>query len=144
MSDAIVRFDPNTLKDRISDRIKNSFVELVPEDAWKALVQAELDKFFKPQFVKHGYNDVKEEPSELSKIISAEIRERLMKAVEIELDKPEYQDKWNSGLQKNVGGDFANAVCKELTNELVSSLFNGIVQSAVQRLRSELQNGRSF
>lgn len=32
--------------DKVKDKIKNSFVDLIPEEQWDAMVQAEIDNFF--------------------------------------------------------------------------------------------------
>ena len=46
MANEIEKFDPSKLMDGVRDRIKATFVSLIPEDHWEKLVQAEIDKFF--------------------------------------------------------------------------------------------------
>ena len=46
MSDtATVPFKPESLGDKVRERIQASFVDLVPEDVWKGMVQKAIDDF---------------------------------------------------------------------------------------------------
>lgn len=43
---AIEKFDPSKLMDGVRDRIKATFVSMIPDAQWEQLVKAECDKFF--------------------------------------------------------------------------------------------------
>jgi hypothetical protein len=44
------KFDPATLMQGVRDRIKATFVSLIPDVQWEQLVQKEIDDFFRPGF----------------------------------------------------------------------------------------------
>ena len=46
MDDKIEKFDPSTLMQGVKDRIKATFVSLIPDGQWEELVQKEIDAFF--------------------------------------------------------------------------------------------------
>ena len=44
-STMIEKFDPSKLMDGVKDRIKSTFVSLIPDDAWEAMVEKEIYVF---------------------------------------------------------------------------------------------------
>ena len=46
MENQIEKFDPSKLMDGVKDRIKATFVSLIPDDAWNSMVEKELYVFF--------------------------------------------------------------------------------------------------
>jgi hypothetical protein len=47
MSNEVQKFDPSQLMDGVRDRIKATFVSLIPDERWEAMVQRVADDFFK-------------------------------------------------------------------------------------------------
>ena len=43
----VQKFDPATLMQGVKDRIKATFVSLIPEEQWEEMVKKEVDKFFR-------------------------------------------------------------------------------------------------
>lgn len=41
----VQKFDPATLMQGVKDRIKATFVSLIPEEQWEEMVKKEVDKF---------------------------------------------------------------------------------------------------
>ncbi len=46
MANEIEKFDPSTLMQGVKDRIKATFVSLIPDGQWETMVQKEIDTFF--------------------------------------------------------------------------------------------------
>ena len=46
MDNTVEKFDPSTLMQGVKDRIKSTFVSLIPDDQWDSMVQKEIDAFF--------------------------------------------------------------------------------------------------
>ena len=46
MCKEIEKFDPSTLMQGVKDRIKATFVSLIPDTKWEEMVEAEVDAFF--------------------------------------------------------------------------------------------------
>lgn len=47
MGKEIEKFDPSTLMQGVKDRIKATFVSLIPDTKWEEMVESEVDAFFK-------------------------------------------------------------------------------------------------
>jgi hypothetical protein len=48
------KFNPQNLMDSVREKIKMSFVGLIPDEEWDKLVKREIDAFFEPQTVKYS------------------------------------------------------------------------------------------
>ena len=46
MSNEVEKFDPSKLMQGVKDRIKSTFVSLIPDAEWEGLVKKEIDNFF--------------------------------------------------------------------------------------------------
>lgn len=52
MTTEIEKFDPSKLMQGVKDRVKATFVSLIPETQWEQLCQREIDNFFHPSEVR--------------------------------------------------------------------------------------------
>lgn len=48
MAEEIEKFDPSKLMQGVKDRIKATFVSLIPDEQWDQMVKKEIDAFFDP------------------------------------------------------------------------------------------------
>lgn len=46
MEQSVEKFDPSKLMDGVRDRVKATFVSLIPDDQWEKLVEKEVNAFF--------------------------------------------------------------------------------------------------
>jgi hypothetical protein len=46
MSTEVTAFDPSTLMQGVRDRIKSTFVALIPDDKWEQMIQKEINWYF--------------------------------------------------------------------------------------------------
>ena len=53
MENQIEKFDPSKLMDGVKDRIKATFVSLIPDDAWNSMVERELYVFTTGKIIPH-------------------------------------------------------------------------------------------
>lgn len=53
MKNQIEKFDPSKLMDGVRDRIKATFVSLIPDDAWEKMVEKEIYTFTTGRIVQH-------------------------------------------------------------------------------------------
>ena len=120
-------FDPRDLATRLRDKIRVDMAELMPDDVWTGLLEAELQSFFKPkktQQRQHPYREI-EEPSpfsvivqeEMSKLVKAKIVERVRVKLMAEVDK--------------ATGEFDTQVMDYITanvSTMVEGWFTGIIR----------------
>ncbi len=85
MSD-VVKHEVKSIGEKVSDRIRASFVDLIPEDAWKAMVQKEIVTFTEGVQEPYGRGT---KPSPLQSIIRAELESRFKAEVIKAMDAQE-------------------------------------------------------
>lgn len=135
MTDHIQKFDASTVRDAVTDRIKASFLELIPEEAWKGLVATEITAFTEDRRHPHS-SQVIEAP--LKKLIREELDRRFRARIKEELDKPEYALLYDAQGQQQPG-DAVKAIVEAMAPALVNALFAGVVDQAMWKLKQSLQ-----
>lgn len=122
MSKEIVKM--SDLTDRVKERVKDIFAELIPEKMWDSLVKAEIEKFRK---------DI------LPNIVEQELRRVYTEKIQEELEKSEYVANWFSGNHQP--GVEVKRMIKELAPDFVSAIFGSVIQQAIERIGSDIRNG---
>ena len=64
MSKELTEFDPKNLVQRLSDKIKESFVGLIPDEKWEEMVKKEVDAFFTEETKLLVLDERKENPND--------------------------------------------------------------------------------
>jgi len=112
----------DSLKSKITDRIRNSFVELIPEEAWKTMVANEIDTLITTKT---------DRSSALQNLIKDELLDRFRKIIKEELDSQQI-------YMYGKASDFVKEVIKETAPTLIEELFGRIVQDAVLTIQNNL------
>jgi hypothetical protein len=137
-NDALVRPEDlaASLSQKVEAKIRDSFVELVPEEQWQAMVQSALERFTHRNH-KVGY--ASSDPSPFDKMVHEAIKKQFVKKIEEELQKPDYFE----GPWATFGptpGDAVKNILRDLAPELVALLMGSVVQEATNKMRTALQN----
>ncbi len=125
-------FSPASLQDKVQERIRASFVDLIPEDAWKVMVEREISYFTSPS--RRGDELV----TPIGLMIQEEIRNRLKEKLKAYLDTV-IQTEWDEGLQAYVPAAFAKEIAASMGPLLVQQMFSGVIHSAVELMKHELR-----
>ena len=165
----IEKFDPSKLMEGVKDRIKATFVSLIPDDQWEKMVEKELYVFTEGRikidrkWVDGGYQDIEvREPykqqgfvnlensreddiSPLQQMIREQLRETFKKNLTEFLGSEEYRGYWMQYGQPQV----SKAVQEILTKNAETVFINfmaGMMQMAMDGMRSSIlsqlqQNG---
>jgi len=167
----VEKFDPSKLMEGVKDRIKATFVSLIPDDQWEKMVEKELYVFTEGrikidrQFIDGRYQDVEvREPykqqgfaklenskeddiSPLQRMIREQLRETFKKNLTDFLASAEYQGYWTQYGQPQV----SKAVQEILTKNAETVFINfmaGMMQMAMEGMRgqilSSLQQGNAY
>ncbi len=128
-------FDVGTLKDKVSEKIKSAFVELIPEEQWKQLVSNEINRFTCKERDYSG-----EKPSILSTMINEAIRERFKAKIQEALNGNGFDAMYDSMTGKDMASTVAKEIAVQYAPQIVESLMSNLIQTAINRLRSDLQN----
>lgn len=118
------------IKTIISDKIRDQFVELMPDETWTNMVEAEIAKF--TTVVKRtGYNQTSSSP--LQDMIKEEINALAKNAIKAELGSGAWQAQYIDGRQG--ASELVNKIVKEKASEVVSQVFGTAVQQMVDQIR---------
>ena len=130
----------STIKEKITERIRSSFIELIPEDQWKELVERELHEFIKdPE--KDSYGRQVSSTSPLKHMIRDAIREIVMTELQTYLTSPEFKVVYKEGRHGPSEG--VKHLVKELAPELIEIVMQRALQDIVAGVLGQLQNMRS-
>lgn len=133
MTDKLVVFDPNTLKDQVVSKVRLAVMDLIPEDAWKVMVQSAIDDFCRDRTARDQYNhrDITT-PSGLKTVVrevmTTELRQRV---------KDELVLQW--GANSNLPGVISENV-RELVAANAQDIIRGILGDAIQIAVSNIRN----
>jgi hypothetical protein len=123
---------PN-LKDVVTDRVRAEFVRLIPDEAWKAMVEKEL-KFFTTATADQYNRGPVQSPVQV--MIRDELRKLIADGIKKELETEAFRAAWDG--QRHVVGPAIKEMLKELAPEMVGAMFAGVVQTATDQLRYQL------
>jgi replicative superfamily II helicase len=113
------------IADKVKERIKAQFADLIPDEVYEAMVQTATQEFIKV---------------DAPMIIKNELKTHLLGLVQTELKKPEYNDKWSygaGGMSMNIGSELVQRVIKEHSADLVAGMFSGLMQQMLNNLRNQ-------
>lgn len=132
-------FNPQDIMQGVKDKIKSSFVELIPEENWNQMIQAEIDNFFQKNKQANTYNNNQHNKyvSQFDLMINAELKKYADEKINEHLRGPEFQAMWgNHGVTK-VSEGLAKIIVENsgaILGEMIGSIFQmKISQMANQR-----------
>lgn len=161
MENQIEKFDPSKLMDGVRDRIRATFVSLIPDDAWDQMVEKEIYVFTTGRIIPHHewieYRDGKSiykdwderkpysqetvagEPdiSPLQKMVRDMLEKRFRKDLEAYLRGEEYQGLWTEhGLPQ--ASKFVEEVLVKNAGNIFHNIIAGMMQFGFERMRYDL------
>jgi len=116
------------IKEKLRNKIKEQFVELIPEAEWDKMLADEFDKF------------TKGENCEMRRMMREEITKQMAAAINLEMGKSHYQMKWDNFGHEGAGQAVGKLI-REHSQDLMTGLISGIVQEAVNQMRQSIQRG---
>lgn len=122
----------DTIKDKVRERIQKEFVTLIPKEAWKQLVDGEINWLVSPR-KEYG----RENPSLLKEMIREQLREIFAKQIKEELAGMQAED-WNAE-GRPCAGPAVRLMVKQLAPELWELAIRDVIQRAVDGLRVQIQ-----
>jgi hypothetical protein len=125
------------LKDKVTHRIRDAFVDLISDEQWKSMTKSALEMFTQRNH-KVGYAHA--DPSPFDKLVQEAVKDVLVERIKQELSDPGYYEGGWAAFGPEPG-DTVKEIVRELAPDLVKNLFGQIVQQCVSNLRNHLQNG---
>ncbi|HWA29049.1 MAG TPA: hypothetical protein VG734_25590 [Lacunisphaera sp.] len=121
--------------DRLKDAIRAAFIELLPPDQWKAMVETELRRFMSSSRDTYSNNG---KPSAFSELCEGVFREYVKAELKAMLATPEWQQQWSAD-GKQLLSDAVKDWLTRHQQELVISTVQALAGQAAQSVLSTLQ-----
>lgn len=136
----VQKFDPATLMQGVKDRIKSTFVSLIPEEQWKEMIEKEVGKFFR-EYELRQY-DIRY-VSDFSVLVNSLLKEEAEKRMKEYLGSPEFQTVWTDNGPRIISQAIREMMI-ENSGLILCNMYQEMFTSMLQRFRSELSNRQNF
>jgi len=130
----VVKFDPATYIDKIRDKIKQSLIDVIPDEQWNAMLKDEITSFFETRTERDRYHNTdKIIPSEFHQIARKVFEEETRQHVRDILNGPDWQAYWN-GTKMAVGEEIAR-LARENGAAILSKWLEAAIAQVVSNIR---------
>lgn len=147
MGEEIEKINTESLADKVKDRIRAAFVELIPEEQWKAMVSREIDGFVNDKRDRWGNIQHAALPKIINEALTAYARDRVKKA----LESPHWEGlasadeaKVNAAIEKLIQDNIGAVVMTVLQNTFRSAVTAAVVRMSFdlkEQIKSDIKNG---
>jgi hypothetical protein len=134
MSTEVAKFDPATYVDKVRDKIKQSLVDVIPDEQWNAMLKAEISSFFESRKERSTYNhEVREYPSEFRRIVNSVVEEETKRRIRDMLATPEWSSYWD-GTKHKAGEEIAR-IAQESGQEILAKWLEAAIGQVISNIR---------
>lgn len=134
MTTEVAKFDPTTYVDKVRDKIKQSLIDIIPDEQWNAMLGAEISGFFKEQVVPgNGYRETTAKPSEFRRIVLGVLEEETKKRVRDMLATPEWGSYWDGNKQK--AGEEIARIAQENGAAIMAKWLEAAIGQVISNIR---------
>jgi hypothetical protein len=129
MANEVEKFDPALLMQGVKDRIKATFISLIPDDKWEQMCKTEIDRFFKGdpegQYRNKNY-------SEFTYVVNGVLTDVTKEKVKAILSGPEYKSHWN-GSEYTVSEEIDKILTKNAP-KIIATMLGNMMQEAINQM----------
>jgi len=125
MPDDIVKFDPEVMQKKLAAIVHASIIGLMPEEALLPFVRQAVAEF---------------QRTELPGLVRGALQVYCKKEIDKYLGSPEFAEQWGNQGEKQAG-EAVKEIIRQLATDLMQAQWGGIIQAAVNDMRSHLQRG---
>lgn len=133
---AVQKFDSSAFRERVENKIKAEFMELLPDEMFRQMVQDTLDRFTKPRRIDQGYGRVVEERSDLERIVLEVYEEHVKSFVRAELSKEEWVTHWDG--QRYVLAKAVEAIITQNAGKVLVGMLGGVSDQMIDEIRRRI------
>lgn len=126
----IQKFDPSLLMAGVRDRIKATFVSLIPDDQWERLCQKEMHEFFEPSKDRWGN---REKMSSFSEVCN-EVLRGMAKEKVIDFMNDFSQPMWDSVTNKAKPNELFKEFLLKHASEIFVATFGSMFAECVRNM----------
>ena len=130
MTNEVEKFDPSKLMEGVRDRIKATFVSLIPDAQWEQLCQTECERFFN-HAIEDGYRTVKS--TSFQRMCAETLSEIAKEKIKSALEKYDGRVWENSDIKVT---DALLEILKKNASEILASMIGSRVATIINELRT--------
>jgi len=125
------KFDPESLIRSVKERIRDTYVSLIPDDQWESMVKKEIHSFFNEN-ISNEYSSNSIRVSTFRKIVWNEMEIAAKEYIKKELDEL-YSTDWNGfNVQPK---QMVLDMCAENSAKILSNMIAGMFQNVINNMR---------
>ena len=132
MENQVEKFDPSKLMDGVRDRIKATFVSLIPDDQWEIMVKKEVDKFFKE--INTSYNQ-RIETTDFARLVNEVVVTECRQRLKEYLSTHEFNSVWQTN-----GIPTTSEKVKEILVENSGLVFANMIGGMMSQMLTDFRN----
>lgn len=140
MENNVEKFDPSKLMDGVKDRIKATFVSLIPDDQWEVMVKKEVQDFF---FTAKSTSYSSSSRTDFSQLVESLLKEECKKRFIEYLASPEFNIIYEEHGAK-MQSETINKVIIENSGQIMVSVFAGMFGQMLSQFRQNMLNPRGY
>jgi hypothetical protein len=139
MTTEVTKFDPATYVDKVRDKIKQSLIDIIPDEQWNTMLKAEIMMFFEGRQERANTynNEMRKVPSEFHRIAMNVIEEETKKRVRDMLHTSEWTTYWD-GTKQAAGEEIAR-IARENGAAILAKWLESAIAQVIDGLRFRTQ-----
>lgn len=131
------KFDPSSLMQGVRDRIKATFVSLIPDENWEKMIELEVDRFFKKSDKSYGN---RYSASDFDVIVRQCLEEKSKEEIIKYLDENWVGKVWNSNANSYNASEKLEKIFIEKSGEIVAATFGSMINGAISTIVNRNRN----
>ena len=134
METEVKKFDANEAMKSVKEKIKDSFVSLIPDEQWNEMVKKELDEYFKERHEGSNYrNYASMFTKDVHSIISDEVKVKVKEYLSTNFNNVWY----NNGIP--VCNEKVEEIISKNAGKILADMIGGTVQMALSNAGYQLR-----
>ena len=133
---AIEAFDPKKLAEGVRERIRATFVSLIPEEHWDQMIQKESDEYFRKKERSRGYG-YDQKVSDFELLVRQELNAECKKRMRVYLDSPEFVSTWDIHGQP-VASEAVKNMMVDNAGLILANMFSGMFSQMMEQIKNNM------
>ena len=133
-TEQIAKFDPTTYVDKVRDKIKQSLVDVIPDEQWNAMLKAEISSFFENKTEHDRWsNQSTTKPSEFRRLVAIVLEEETKRRIRDMLAGPEWESYWDGN--KTQAGEEIARIARENGAAILAKWLEAAIGQVISSIR---------
>lgn len=133
MSTEVAKFDPATYVNAVRDKIKQSLVDVIPDEQWNAMLTTEISGFFENRTNRDQWGGTTTTMSEFHRIVKLVLEEETKKRVRDMLNSAEWTSYWDGTKQK--AGEEIERIARDNGAAILAKWLESAIGQVISNIR---------